>query len=112
MKRFYSVTSEELKQYYINRANARKEEKNMAKKQRNFMEIYRKIKEIAPEELRTQLEKRAEYWAPEICWQKLTECVNRFVPPSSEDETSVAVYALLCDCSTDEMRERFMADGF
>jgi len=85
-----------------------KEEKIMA---RNFTDVVKAIKEIAPQELVDALDKSMCFWAPEAIWHKLSEYVNRYVVADSTDETSVAVYAILCDCSKDEMRARFKADN-
>ena len=74
---------------------------------RNFYRVLKDIKNVAPKELVNALNKSVEFWAPEIVWYKLSEYVNRYVKLSSTDETSVAVYSILCNCSKDEMIMRF-----
>ena len=80
--------------------------------ERSFMWVANRILAIAPEPLERYLEERISLWAPEIAWANLTGAVNRFVKPSSADLTSVAIYALLCDCTEEEMVRRFRVDGF
>ena len=79
--------------------------------ERNFTNVVESIMKVAPQELKDALDKSVGYWAPEIVWVKLSEYVNRYVEPSSSDETSVAVYAILCNCSKEEMRERVIYDN-
>ena len=79
---------------------------------RNFFEVVRKIKEVAPEQLSRKLEESVAFWAPELAWYNLNELVNKCVEKSSEDKTAVAVYAILCDCTEAEMRARFEANNF
>ena len=78
---------------------------------RNFTDVVKAIKEVAPQELVSALERNIGYWAPETVWYKLSEYVNRYVTPSSKDATAIAVYAKLCDCSEPEMKARFEADN-
>ena len=78
---------------------------------RDFGSVYRKIMEVAPEQLATNLEQNSGFWAPEICWSNLSQYVNKYLEPSSKDPQSIKVYAILCDCSEAEMKTRFEADG-
>ena len=78
---------------------------------RNFIDVYERIKEVAPEELVEKLESRVGYWAPEVVWYNLSQYINKYLKPSSTNKTSVAVYAILLDCSESEMKKRFEADG-
>jgi len=78
---------------------------------RDFRKVFDAIVEVAPEELKEKLETNVGLWAPEILWHMLTEYVNKYLVPSSQDENAIAVYAILCDCSKDEMKVRFEADG-
>ena len=78
---------------------------------RSFTRVYQQIMEVAPEDLSSALERSVGFWAPEIVWVNLTQFVHRYVEPSSSDDTSVAVYAILYDCTEDEIRNRFKADG-
>lgn len=78
---------------------------------RSFTKVYNQILEVAPEALSSALEKSAGFWAPEVAWSNLSQFVNRYVEPCSSDDTSVAVYAILCDCTEDEMRTRFKNNG-
>lgn len=78
---------------------------------RKFTDVLNAILEVAPKELEDALRKNVGFWAPEIVWDNLTVYVNRYVDPSSKDETAIAVYARLCDCSEAEMKARFEADG-
>ena len=78
---------------------------------RSFTKVYNQILEVAPESLSSALKKSVGFWAPEIVWVNLTQFVHRYVEPSSSDDTSVAVYAILCDCTEDEMRTRFKNNG-
>jgi hypothetical protein len=80
-------------------------------KVRKFSDVVMAIQEVAPQDLKEALSRSVGFWAPEIAWHKLTEYVNRYVTPSSKDATAIAVYARLCDCSEDEMKARFEADG-
>lgn len=77
--------------------------------ERDFMQVVKSIKEVAPKNLVNALDSHTGLWAPEIVWCKLSEYVNRYVAPSSKDATSVAVYARLCDCSEADMKSRFEA---
>ena len=80
---------------------------------RNFNHVLKAIKAIAPEELKNVLESSApSYWAPEIRWKKLAEYVNKYVFPNSQDTNSIKIFALLCNCSEEQMKERFKKDGF
>lgn len=76
---------------------------------RNFMQVFEEIKNAAPKNLASALEDKVNFWAPEMCWEMLSEYVNRYLPASSKDATSIAVYALLCNCSEEEMKARFEA---
>lgn len=78
---------------------------------RLFKDVVNKIKEVAPQELVKRLDNRINYWAPESAWYNLSNFINQNVIPSSTDKTSVAIYAALCDCTEDEMLERFATDG-
>jgi len=78
---------------------------------RNFTDVVKEIKEVAPQNLVDALERNVGFWAPEVVWCKLSEYVNRYVEPSSKDAKSVSVYAKLCDCSEAEMKARFEADN-
>lgn len=81
---------------------------------REFAPVFNRIVELLggpTSELGKKLLLKAEYWAPEILWYKLSEFVNTNVPPSSSDEMSLSVYATLCGVTTDQMRERFIANG-
>jgi len=78
---------------------------------RQFVNVFRQIRELLPAEVALELARRAQYWAPEICWQKLSAFVNNHVKPSASDETSVKIYSLLCAKSETEMRQLFIADG-
>ena len=78
---------------------------------RSFTKVYHQILEVAPEDLSTALKKSVGFWAPEVAWVNLTQYIHRYVEPCSSDDTSVAVYAILCDCTEDEIRTKFKADG-
>ena len=78
---------------------------------RNFASVLKAVKKVAPNSLKEYLEKNANFWAPEICWERLTESVHRFVAPTSKNPMSVAVYARLCGCSKWKMKRRFAAEG-
>ena len=80
-------------------------------KERNFGDVYRKIVEIAPEELKEKLENRLCFAAPELVWSVLSRCVNNTIIPSSKDPLAIKIYAILCDCSDEEMKARFESDG-
>ena len=77
---------------------------------RNFVEVLNRITEVAPKQLVDALNKSAMYWAPEIAWDRLSNYVDRYVKRSSSDENAIAVYAILCDCSEEEMKKRFEQD--
>ena len=79
--------------------------------ERNFKVVLEKIKSVAPQELVDALNRNVNFWAPEILWYNLSAYVNKYVEPSSKDETSIKVYAILCDCSEAEMKARFEADN-
>lgn len=74
---------------------------------RNFTTVYRNIMAIAPKELADALEKHVVFWAPEIVWYKLSEYVNKYGTPSSTDSQSIAIYAELCDLSSEDMKSMF-----
>jgi hypothetical protein len=78
---------------------------------RSFTKVLEQIKKVAPEDLKEALERGAGFWAPEIVWYKLTEYVQRYVTPCSSDQTSVAVYAVLCNCTEADMKARFENEG-
>lgn len=78
---------------------------------RDFMTVYNKIMEVAPENLAKKLESNSGFWAPEMAWYNLSQYVNKYVTPSSKDEQAIKVYAVLCDCSEEEMKKRFENDG-
>ena len=80
--------------------------------ERKFSEVFGSILKIAPEPLKTKLTQNSAFWAPEVVWFNLSRYVNNYVPKDSKNPTSVAVYAILCDCSETEMVSRFTADGF
>ena len=61
--------------------------------------------------LKEDLEYRSEFWAPEILWYNLSVYVNEHITPDSSSSKAVKVYSILCDCSEEEMRNRFMANG-
>lgn len=67
---------------------------------------------VAPEPLKSELMHRAPFWAPEVSWERLTYLVNKTIAPDSTSPVVVRVYALLCDCTEEEMLRRFKADGF
>ncbi len=79
--------------------------------ERVFSNVVNQIKEVAPRDLVEKLNRKVPYWAPEASWYNLTLLINNEVVPSSSDDTSVAVYAILCGCTENEMRERFVTDG-
>ena len=81
------------------------------KKTRKFTDVVKKIKKVAPQCLIDELEKGFDFSAPEIIWEKLSQSVSKHVSPSSTDETAIAVYSILCNCSKSEMKARFEADG-
>lgn len=83
-----------------------------ALKPRSFETVASEIMILAPEPLRNYLRDRVSFWAPEICWTNLTNAVNRYLKPSSTDKTTVAIYAILCNCTEEEMIRQFKADGF
>ena len=66
---------------------------------------------VAPEELKLYLEESVPFWPPERFFENLSRAVNDLVDPSSTDPVSVNVYAALCNCSEEEMINRFIADG-
>lgn len=78
---------------------------------RDFTDVLDQIIEVGPQNLVDEIRASINFWAPEVEWDKLNEYVNRFVTPSSRDPQSVAVYAILCDCSDAEMKLRFEADN-
>ena len=78
---------------------------------RNFTTVLEQIKEVAPKDLVDALDKSVGFWAPEIVWYNLSKYVNKYVERSSTNPTSIAVYAILCDCTEAEMKARFEADG-
>ena len=82
-----------------------------AHKDRCFDVVYFEILGLAPDSLREYLESHAPFWAPEIVWVNLTNAINRFVEPSSSDKLAVSIYAVLCDCTEEEMIRRFKEDG-
>ncbi len=78
---------------------------------RNFASVLKAVKKVAPNSLKEYLEKNASFWAPEICWERLTESVHNFVAPTSTNPVSVAVYAQLLGCSKWKMKRQFVAAG-
>ena len=80
-------------------------------KVRKFSDVVVAIQEVAPQDLKEALSQNVGFWVPEIMWHKLSQYVNKYVTPSSKDATAIAVYARLCDCSEDDMKARFEADG-
>ena len=76
---------------------------------RNFHEVYNNIMEIAPEELKTAL--KDSFFPREGSWYLLTMYLNRFLPPSSTDQNTLAIYAQLFDCSIEELKEQFEKQG-
>ena len=81
-------------------------------RERSFASIYDKIFEIAPEPLRDALEANIGFWAPEVMWYNLSVYVNKYVMPNSLDPGAIKVYAILCDCSEEEMKAKFEKDGY
>ena len=79
--------------------------------ERTFTNVVNEIKKVAPQELVDKLTRKIPYWAPEAAWYNLTQLINNEVFPSSSDDTSVEIYAILCGCTKNEMRERFVTDG-
>lgn len=81
-------------------------------KPRSFEAVVMAIMEVAPDSLRMYLRDHVPFWAPEIRWENLTNAVNRYVTPSSTNLTTVTVYAILCDCTEEDMIRRFREEGF
>ena len=78
---------------------------------RDFCEVVTRILEVAPEPLKSELRDSAPFWAPEIRWSRLTYLVNALLAHDSSSPSSVSVYAILCDCTEEEMIRRFEASG-
>ena len=79
---------------------------------RNFTDVVAQIKKVGPKELVDALEQNVCFWAPEAVWEMLTVYVDKYVIPSSKDEKTIKIYAILCDCSETEMKARFEEAGF
>ena len=79
--------------------------------ERDFETVCEQIIKAAPEILAYKLERDFGFWAPEIRWLRLSNYVNDYVIPSSKDPRSIKVYAILCDCSEEKMKETFERDG-
>jgi len=77
---------------------------------RDFNLICEKIKQVAPAELAKEIDKRVSLWAPEAKWFQLSQCISEFVEPCSANAMSVSIYAILCDCTEEEMTARFKID--
>lgn len=79
---------------------------------REFLDVYLQIVEIAPEDLKKRLDKKLSCLAtPELVWDILSRCVHECVIPSSSNDLAIKIYAILCDCSEEEMKSRFESDG-
>ncbi|MBR2753699.1 hypothetical protein IKD82_00815 [Candidatus Saccharibacteria bacterium] len=79
---------------------------------RNFYATLEKIMKIAPEPLKDAIDSNISFWPPELLWYNLSKYVNKYVMKNSTDIKSVKIYAILCDCTVDEMLERFEKDGY
>ena len=79
-------------------------------KMRDFGEVLDKVVEAAPE-LKEDLESRVEFWAPEILWYNLSVYINERIKPVSTDKKSIKVYAILCDCTEEEIKKRMEENG-
>ena len=78
---------------------------------RIFSQVLKKIYELLPEDLANKLNEKSKYWAPELCWNMLSQFLNDNITPSASDENSVRIYAVLCNMTEKEMREAFRVNG-
>ena len=78
---------------------------------RDFDQVVSAICQVMPE-FADKLERNFMFFAPESRWEKLSYCINLYIEPNSANEKAVKVYALLTDCSEDEILERFERMGF
>ena len=79
---------------------------------RDFFEVYENIKKAAGADFSVRLDNASGFWAPETLWFKLFQFVNKYMKKDSKDPTSIKVYAILCNTSEEEMKEKFEKDGF
>ena len=79
---------------------------------RNFVTVFKAIRQELPVELRDELTGKAHFWAPEIAWNELSNFVNLNVPKKASDPMSVKVNSILCGKTEDEIVALFTEDGY
>lgn len=80
-------------------------------KARNFEAVYNQILKLAPPALKKELEDSVGFWAPEVVWYNLSRLVMKHIEYNSSNPNSIAIYAVLCDCTQDEIKARFKMKG-
>ena len=80
---------------------------------REFYSIYFQIMDLVHDEkLRNDLYTKMLFWPPEGDWTALSNWVNSNIVKDSSNPASIGIYAILCNCSKEETKNRFKSDGF
>ena len=81
--------------------------------ERNFATVLSRILHACPgTELYYELNHNCMYWAPEICWEMLSQYVNKYLKKDSSSKVSVKVYSCLTGKSKLEIRRQFRKYGY
>ena len=80
-------------------------------KKRDITVVLKQLSDALPEELAQKLKFSSSFWAPELVWHNLSKFINHYVEPASNNEQSVKIYAILCDVSEEEMKQRMQDLG-